>query len=472
MTAPIWVSDDGRVTLLQGDCRTVMAQMEPESVSCVVTSPPFWGLRKYDCPPSIWGGDPECRHRLDVEQLEGEGYTGRSRWQHSDHPGRTDEGISRATRPEAWTKTVAETATCSLCGAWRGWYGLEPTVAMYVEHTVEVLRAIRRVLRKDGVVWWDLDDSRGSSASGHAGRSKLEGGQPHGDGRRAAVKGQEKSLCLIPQRVAVAAQEDGWIVRSEIIIPTWMPESARDRPTDACRKVLMLVKQKSYWYDAAAVRVQGKPESLECYQYDFGGTKNEGLVESGDVRTRPVGDRSYLNGQRNLGSVWELPPSSYPAAHFATFPVEEPERCIKASCPAEICPKCGKARVRIVKATGPTTTEINKNHPALSGRAYEDGVGQNLDYRGPHTQTAQSAETVGWTSCDCGAGYEAGLVLDPFIGTGTTAVAAVKLGRRCIGIDLSESYLEQARTRLTVGDKGVRQMVAVQRAGARQEPLL
>ena len=97
-------------------------------------------------------------------------------------------------------------STCRLCGAWRGAFGLEPTVEMYVQHTVEILREVRRVLRTDGVCFWNVGDSM-----------------------------REKQLCLIPDRVRIAAQADGWWVRSKIIWvkPNPMPESVRDRPTDA-----------------------------------------------------------------------------------------------------------------------------------------------------------------------------------------------------------------------------------------------
>ena len=403
-----------------------------------------------------------------------EGYAGRKRWQH--------DGVSRQETPEAWSRHQAQgatsqrkgranveaqrnetwqpdTATCSLCGAWRGWLGLEPTVAMYVEHTIEVLRAIRRVMRKDGVCWWDLDDSRGGSNKGIMADGSAVGGpkqQTVGgsiDGGLPKAGGIPKSLCLIPQRVALAASEDGWIVRSQIIIPSWMPESARDRPTDAYRVVLMLCRSRKYWYDAAAVRVaQSYQKPADVFGHNDGQRRDDGRAYEGNAP----------DGLRSLGNIWaDIPPSAYPAAHFATFPVEEPERCIKASCPAEVCVKCGKARVRI--------TENKAMVIARSGRA--EGAGCRTLPSGTMLEPPEQT-TLGWTDCGCAAGWTPGLILDPFIGTGTTAVAAVKLGRRCIGIDASEEYLKQAVTRLTVGDAGVRLMVKAARAGAKQEVLL
>jgi len=418
------------VRLLLGDCREVMAQMEPESVSCCVTSPPYWGLRSYSCEPSIWSGGKDCPHTLGAAPVDGESYAGRKRWQH--------DGVSRQETPEAWVKaesrqkdrqhlkelgerdgshggvkassmtiTQGGGATCSLCGAWRGQLGLEPTVQLYIEHTMEWIREVKRVLRKDGVFWLDIGDSRGGSWGNYAPTGK--GGQRSKATERWERKGQAdvtfcpptarvlpKSLALIPQRIALACQDDGWIVRSQIIIPSWMPESAKDRPTDSYRTVLMLVKSPRYWYDAQAVRI--KAASLDNqrvdrpdYQEARGG--RIGVFTDGRPNTE------NLDGLRNLGDIWSIPPAAYPDSHFATFSIDEPLMCIKASCPPD------------------------------------------------------------------------GTVLDPFIGTGTTAIAARKLGRRCIGIDASEDYLKQAVTRLTVGDSGIRRMVAARRSGAEQPPL-
>lgn len=457
----------GGVTLITGDCLDVLASMEAESVNCVVTSPPFWGLRKYDCEPSIWPGlmpGHDEPHQWGEQAIDGEGYAGRTRWQHVG---------GREAMPEGgFTNDVGTTATCSLCGAWRGWLGLEPTVEMFIEHTLTWMRAVKRVLRNDGVLWVDIDDSRNNptNATKSFRRDRAEVSVQ----RRPLQDIPPKSLCLIPQRLAIAAQEDGWIVRSDIKITSWMPESAKDRPTDAYRTLLMLVKQGRYWSDLHAVRV---PQADGSQRRADDGHGSQGKWGSRDDVSRVTAalrdDRwdefVHQDGLRNLGNVWDLPPAAYPDAHFATFPAEEPLRCIKASCPVEVCVKCGEPRKRVVKATGPSTAEINELRPALSGRAHQEDVGQNLDYRGPHTQTGRAVETEGWTSCSCGAGFQPGIVLDPFVGTGTTLIATRQLGRRAIGIDVSENYIEQAKKRLLLGDKGIRRMVEARRAGHEQE---
>ena len=463
-------SQDG-ITLLLGDCREVMAAMEPESISCVVTSPPFWSLRFYECPPTIW---PLAEASNGCEHEWGEEY-----WV-SQKPNTITDRMSASKRQALHSP---QGSTCLHCNAWRGWFGLEPRAdcmawatgaapcnACYLCHTLEVLAAIKRVLRKDGVVWWDIDDSRGSGGDTYKGRKRW---QHEGVSRQEADEWQpapvrqlamlSKSLALIPERIALTAQAQGWIVRSEIIIPTWMPESARDRPTDAFRRVLMLTRTKRYWYDGFAVRVPVTGSSRD--QYDYGRTAKR---DDGSGLGVFTGGKTYnetSDGMRSLGSVWDdIGPSNYPARHFATFPIAEAERCILASCPPEICRQCGTARLRVVKR------ENVREHPQREGRRDRnkaDFDGEDYAIRESGLGLAWDDKTVSWTSCPC-ADYEAGLVLDPFVGTGTTLIAARKLGRRAIGIELSEEYVQQAVTRLTVGDAGVRRIVEAERQGGQQ----
>ena len=265
-----------QISLYQGDCLAVMRSLPAESINCVVTSPPYFGLRDYGHPDQI---------------------------------------------------------------------GLEATVAEYISKLVEVFEEVRRVLRSDGVCWLNLGDSY-----------------------------QNKSLCLVPQKVAIALHDAGWFVRSEII---WhkqapMPESVRDRPTKAHEPIWMLTKSDRYWFDIEAVKEKSTSQIMpgayshrgkEAYQKASGVNANSQLFSRKN------------DGFRNMRDVWTLPPSPNPEAHFATFVPEIPRRCILASCP------------------------------------------QN------------------------------GTVLDPFIGSGTTAFVAKELGRKAIGIDLNPDYLALAADR-------------------------
>jgi len=266
-----------------------------------------------------------------------------------------------------------------------------------------------------------------------------------------------KDCVLMPFRVALAAQADGWWVRSVIIWakPNPMPESVRDRPTDAHEYIFLLTRSKNYWYDADAVR-EGLAESTladsrnntgrhtqdsDKYQHDVAGAPDEPSWYRGKTFVNPV------NG-RNCRSVWTFPTQGFPDAHFAVFPRELPERCIKAGCPEWVCPKCGKARVRV--------TEIlsRKEHPAREHR----NVRNKADFDG--ADYARRESTLGlvpdktvesWSDCGCGAGFVGGVVLDPFAGSGTTCEVAYHLGRTAIGIDASAKYLDMAIERVKQG---------------------
>ncbi|OGS01142.1 MAG: hypothetical protein A2V88_08660 [Elusimicrobia bacterium RBG_16_66_12] len=362
---------------------------------------------------------------------------------------------------------------CQKCGAFKGHYGCEPSVAMYVEHTIEVLRAIRRMLRPDGVLWWDLDDSRSGTndrASFRPGAGRADGkvdsrGQRNRDGSPSSGLPPPKSLCLIPQRIAIAAADDGWTVRSQIVIAAWMPESAKDRPTDSYRVLLMLTRSKKYWYDGWAVRVTAARDFQDYERHTDQGQEARG------GRLGVFTDGSYSNqgspdGLRKLGNCWtDIPPAAHPSSpsfrHFAVMPIAEAERAILASVPEAICTKCGKPRVRMVK-TKAMVIDRSDGAAASGIRTLPSGT----------MVEAPQAEAVGWTTCDCGAPFEPGAVLDCFAGTGTTGVAAQKLGRKAILIELSDDYCRQAVTRLTVGDKGIRTLAAAENAGAEQGRML
>ena len=184
--------------VFRGDCRAVMATLPAESVHCVVTSPPYWGLRDYGIPPSVWAS------------------------------------------------------------GWTGAHGLEPTLDLYIANAVEVFRAVRRVLRSDGTCWVNIGDSYASSgipgdASTHSNLSRHGAnscnpkmvGQPKG--RAPTSHGlKPKDLCGVPWRVAFALQADGWYLRSDIIWakPNPMPESVTDRPTKSHEYLFLLAKSE------------------------------------------------------------------------------------------------------------------------------------------------------------------------------------------------------------------------------------
>jgi site-specific DNA-methyltransferase (cytosine-N4-specific) len=230
------------VKILKGDCRKVIKKLEDNSIDCVITSPPYWGLRNYE----------------NKSQL-----------------------------------------------------GMEETPEAYVENLRLIFADIRRILKDDGTVWLNIGDCyAGGSYTGKndvnvktPGRSNLNGKVPKGKWRGLPAK----NLIGIPWRVAFALQNDGWVLRSDIIWnkPNPTPESVPDRPTRAHEYIFLFSKSSSYFYDSDAIR---EPYLTKAYKF-----------------ANPKG--------KNRRSVWTVAPKPFKAAHFATYPQELIEPCIKAGCP-------------------------------------------------------------------------------------------------------------------------------------------
>jgi len=316
---------DPWVDVFNGNCLDILTELPAESVQACVTSPPYWGLRRYDGQQDyIWGNHSGCEHE----------WTDKSYVRNDDQTA----GVKQKTNAGRVDRDVPiQHHQCLKCQAWKGAYGLEPAPEMYIEHTVEILRAIKRVLKKDGIVWWNIGDSyAGSGKAGnnpeYYGKHK-EFGKPSSHIERFGLSGivprglKPKDLCLIPFRVAIAAQQDGWYVRSVVIWskPNPMPESVKDRPTESHEFILMLTKSHKYYFDMEAVREPARDwGDRDRAKYRMG-TDDPLLKHHGLVK----GDFASIG--RNIRSVWEITTHRYSGAHFATFPEEIPKRCILAS---------------------------------------------------------------------------------------------------------------------------------------------
>lgn len=145
---------------------------------------------------------------------------------------------------------------------------------------------------------------------------------------------------------------------------------------------------------------------------------------------------------RNMRSVWTIKTMSFKGAHFAVYPEELITTPIKASCPGQVCKNCGMPRVKIFKPTG---NYIGYSNVHGSKTAEHVGVSPTSSLL---TKQVQEKAVVGYSDCGCGTDYELGIVLDPFMGSGTTAFTALKLGRRFVGIDSNPEYVEMAHGRV------------------------
>jgi len=300
-------------------------------------------------------------------------------------------------------------------------------------------------------VFWNIGDSYNGSGGEHK-HDKGQSGLTNNRDKVGFVAGRNvsslkpKDLCLIPFRVAIAAQEDGWWVRSDIIWnkPNPMPESVKDRPTRSHEYILMLTKSARYYWDQEAVRERqtGNAHSRGNAKCDekYNDTRESYIGFSSKVKDLPAG--------RNLRSVWSFPTQPYPEAHFAVFPEKLPELCIKAATPeVGCCAECGAPWVRILDKK-PSAFNI-RVRDAKAGRATpEEGYKATQDeidnYPGNHPDPGYR-KTTGWLpTCKCNADKVPSIALDPFLGAGTTLKVAKKLNRRAIGFDTSEEYCQLA----------------------------
>jgi DNA modification methylase len=299
------------VRILQGDCRAVLPTLPAESVNCVLTSPPYFGLRSY-----LTDGHPDKAREI----------------------------------------------------------GLEPTPGDFVAAMVEVFRKVRRVLRDDGTVWLNLGDSYAGSwgaqskrmTPGEMGRNSIAN-HPKTASRTGAIREpglKQKDLIGIPWRVAFALRADGWWLRDAIVWakPNAMPGSQEDRCTSSYEMVFMLTKSAHYWCDFNGIKTPPRESSLIRNAQDIqaqagshranGGGKTNGPMKAVGVRV----DTQCGHGRRHDGfnerwdgmeraeqqsrpammrNVWFVPPASYRGEHFAVMPDEIARRCILAGCPPQ-----------------------------------------------------------------------------------------------------------------------------------------
>jgi DNA modification methylase len=403
------------VTLLHGDVLEQLATLPDESVHCVVTSPPYWGLRDYGTPGQL-GLDPT-----------------------------PDQYIARmVTVFREVRRVLRRDGTCwlNIGDSYAGdkMAGRNDTDRIGTPHP-------------DGLSSTDPQTAAGSKYVGGMGSRKVVGSTP-------GLK--PKDLVGIPWRLAFALQADGWYLRADIIWskPNPMPESVTDRPTKAHEYVFLLTRSPRYFFDQEAVREPHawpvQPQHGWAERRANGEPVRRGIAPESSTTT-PGGIGSNPAG-RNVRSVWRIATEAYPEAHFATFPTELARRCIVAGTSERgCCPECGVPWVRKVDRGELVGKDRGGNY---IGREVGAGVKVNPGTPG----LAYENRTVGWRpSCDCSnatiqtPGRPIAhpphrpipcTVLDPFVGSGTVPHVARLHGRHAIGIDLNADYLELAARRL------------------------
>ncbi len=340
-----------------------------------------------------------------------------------------------------------------------GQLGLEKTPEEYVAKMVAIFAEVKRVLKPEGTLWLNLGDSY---SGGKTGRTDLDSElfnkrnkKCEGRQRPIAAGLKPKDQCLIPHRVAMALQADGWYVRDTIIWhkPNPMPESVTDRCTKAHEYMFLLTKKPRYYFDAESIKEdsttnESRPDGVirdREYGYDskqkamgrHKGSVTPGQSPQGKALKRMSGIQDPNYSKRNKRSVWTVTTAPYSEAHFATFPPKLIEPCILAGCPEWVCKKCGKARVRVVDSE-----QLKRYRPnEYVKRTGAAGTGNSIN----QLVAGVKNKTTGWTDCGCGAGFDGGIVLDPFMGSGTTAMVAYENRKNYVGIELNPEYIKLNR---------------------------
>ena len=412
-----------------------LREMPEASVHCIVTSPPYWGLRDYGLPPSQW------------------------------------EAVSFSPMPGLPVIDIPEMECC---------LGLEPDPWSFIGHLVQVFRECRRVLRDDGTLWVNMGDCYVDGGRGADVGSTL-GGTRHNQTESRKVKVREaskelkaKNLIGQPWRLAFALQADKWWLRSDIIWhkPNPMPESIKDRPTKSHEYIFLMAKSEKYFYDDEAIKEPAVKAGKVIHSYGFGAKNRRDVSSVNDQRTR-TGIANWdqpCPPTRSKRSVWTVTTRGYKDAHFATFPVDLISPCIKAGTSEKgCCPTCGAAQLRILE-------EVESSEPPVNGWDTEPGSHGREKRRkwdtGDHSQGQRIAErrdeyrsknyendcpptrrTIGFEpACDCGGDPVPCTVLDVFCGSAATGEAAMVAGADFIGIELNPDYCELSRKRLEEAD--------------------
>lgn len=375
-------------TIIQGNALDVLKTLPDECVDMVVTSPPYWQLRTYEIPPQSWND------------------------------------------------------------GWEGELGLEPYFYQYVDHLCDIFDEVKRVLKVTGSIWVNLGDTyAGSNNGSHDHRRKTGLGTSQGERYKGQRSGRiedlpAKSLCQIPNRFAIEMTNRGWILRNELIWwkPNGLPSPVKDRFPVDFEKIFFFAKSKRYFFErqfepyGKDQRMAGIRRARE-YGYDGKGSYQDWYFNRRKKRSWHDHSERLLKGfgqgkrgqhvptllhplGRSKRCVWRIPTKPFPEAHFAVYPPELIKIPILAGCPELVCKVCGSP-----------TEKINRSHDDEESKT-------------------GSPSPDRWVSCDCWAGYEPGIVLDPFSGSGTTAVVASQLGRHFIGIELKPEYIEIAERRL------------------------
>lgn len=383
-------------SILHGDALSQLDKLPDECIDCVITSPPYWSLRKYNT-SLVWDGDSDCEHDFSISnRIVSTG-------------GEKSAKVGNHKKPEVAHFDVTSNA-CSKCGAWKGELGLEPSFDLYIEHLVQIFAKVWRVLKEQGSIWIVIGDTYGRGDRQHQAKQTFETNEKRHI-HMPPKTGLPKSLIQIPARFAIKMIDDGWILRNDII---WhkknpMPSSAKDRFAVDYEHIYFFTKSPNYYfqtqyepYSEATMKEfgqiyngKGKKDYAEAGVQNPSDVKRRIIASLGKSKMPPIGgiknvgrdftayDRTYSGNTPYFGmkgriarTVWTINTQPSSIKHYATYPERIVSKILDAVCPPN------------------------------------------------------------------------GICLDPFFGAGTTGLVALKMNRRFVGIEPNSEYIGYANKRL------------------------
>ena len=417
-----------------------LKKLPDESIDMVITSPPYWNMRDYSsATETIWDAVPGCKHKFSKEIVKtrtgggGNCLVGSHR-----------KGVFRFTTSSRF---------CVKCGAWKGQFGQEPDFHLYIKHLLDIFDEIKRVLKKEGTCWINISDTYGGSATGLSCKShdviaNLPKSLNHICQRTSPWN---KCMLGLPERFALGMIGRGWLLRNKIVWhkPNHIPCPVKDRFTNSWEHLFFFSKSRKYYFDLDAVRVPHKQSRAQA-ERDFTRTM-QGRYSS-------VHSSYILNHHKgkNPDDLWTISLRPFKGAHFAVFPEQLIERPILAGCPSRVCKKCGIPKLQRVEAVNPNTFNIKARDIKEGGIKHSDRKASKKEINNSNEKDYVSDLRIKTIfECKCNAGFIPGVVLDPFMGSGTTAVVARRLGRNFLGIELNPDYVRIARKRLKKNEQPV-----------------
>lgn len=324
--------------------------------------------------------------------------------------------------------------------------GLEPTFDLFISHLCDIYDEVYRVLKPYGTCFVNIYDTYwgGGQAQGHTKDTKNMGKTTldHGSVTKPVARGsnyKSKCMCAIPQRFVIEMINRGWILRNDIIWvkPNGIPESVVDRFTKTHEYVFFFTKNEDYYFEQQLEDY--KEATLNRAKYNWCNSDNKASqYQSKNGLNR---NEHYVINEfgKNKRDVWTVPVANCNESHFAVFPEELIDPIIKAGCPKEVCVQCGKPKLKKYIRVGESSSDVAQTYSKS---------GKKQDLRAKKKEVFFREIVIEYDKCECQSEFQKGIVLDPFMGSGTTAVVAEQNKVNWIGIELNPEYIEIANKRI------------------------